>query len=677
VQRPPRATRFLRVAAVALGVALVVSAPRCAWAQPLRLGVWDGAIEGVGDFAQQQITVSGSRSTLESTRFQEQLTLRNSGISVYDPRLLSLTVGGTFGLAQEDVLVDRQEFSRDGTVYGYDGVANVLSGRPYSLMLFANRNQTFLTRELAGRTETTTENRGLTLFARRLYVPSSLTFRQELLQDQSRTAGIVSRRDERRNIVTFEGQRGWVDTEADLRYEFVENTDDVLSELSFRSHEGSASWSRDFGSELNWRWDSRTRYFTRSGLAGLTLLTVDQLLRADHTERLSSEYRYFLARTEIAGGATTTHTGSASLRHRLYESLVTAPGLDVIVQTLPDGQKETLRGRLDLAYTKRLPKGGRLAIGLGGTSLYEDQRFNRAETFIPQESHTATTPFALPIALNNPFVVPDSVTVTKVAVGLLPAGCVPPSAPPLPLVLGRDFTLRTVGNVTEIVPLPCAGATPGINPGDVIAVDYRFGVPRSLTFTSTTWRADVSIDYGWVRPFFIHEQTDQSLLSGADDRFLNDERSDTAGIEFRYEGGPMRASALGEVRRYVSDRVVYDAVRSSQFVAIAVLRGMTLSLNADESLLSFQKPSRETRTLSGRATLTYAFDAALLAEAFGEVRALNDTLLPAEVTSEGGVSARWFYRKLEVSPAFSYIQRDRGDVESREYRATIRTIRRF
>jgi hypothetical protein len=102
-----------------------------------------------------------------------------------------------------------------------------------------------------------------------------------------------------------------------------------------------------------------------------------------------------------------------------------------------------------------------------------------------------------------------------------------------------------------------------------------------------------------------------------------------------------------------------------------------LSLNADESLLSFQKPSRETRTLSGRATLTYAFDAALLAEAFGEVRALNDTLLPAEVTSEGGVSARWFYRKLEVSPAFSYIQRDRGDVESREYRATLRTIRRF
>ncbi len=646
-------------------------------AEVFRLGTWEGAIEGVVDFARQDTkTGPSSQTSLESTRTEERLTLRNVGAYFYDPRLVTLSLGGTFGLSQEWLTTETGSASREGTLWGYDAFASILSEQAYSLNLFANRNQSFLSRELAGRSEVQTENRGATIFARRLYIPSTLTLRQELQEDESRTGDIVARRQDRRNILTYEGQRGWIDSEMDLRYEFVDHSDKVFPNLGFQSHEGSLNYSLDFGSELNWRWDSRLRYFTRAGVADLTTSTVDESLRIDHTERLRTEYRYFLTHTDILAGATTTHTGAFNLRHRLYDSLTTTLGADASFQTLPGGEKETFRSRLDFGYTKRLPGEGRLIAGLGGGFQYEDDRFDVTESFVPQETHTAASPFALPIALNNPFVIVSSVVVTKVAAGPVPAGCSAFSVPRI-LTEGVDYTLRTFGDVTEIVPLSCSLTTPGINPGDTIAVDYRFTVSPSLTFTTATWRADLSVDYRWIRPFFVHEQTEQTLVAGRDGRFLDDQRSDTIGTELRYDGQRFRASLLGEARRFVSDRVTYDSARSTQFVGFSILPELTLSLSADEAIFDFENPERQTRTVTGRATLTYVLNASLFAETFGGSRWLEDTLLPTERIAEAGLRVRWLIRRLEVNPTLGFFDRRRGDTETKEYRATLHIIRRF
>lgn len=649
-----------------------------AQAEVFRPGTWEGAIEAVVDFTRQDVRTGRSPQTsIESRRTEERLTLRNVGASLYDPRLATFSLGGTFGLSQERLRTESGSASREGTLWGYDAFASVLPEQPYSLNLFANRNQAFLSRELAGRSEIQTESRGTTIFGRRLPIPSILSLRQELQEEESRTGDVVARRDERRNIITYEGQRGWIDSEMDLRYEFVDSSDRAVPDLSFRSHEGSLNYSLDFGSELNWRWDSRLRAFTRAGVADLTTATADELLRIDHTERLRTEYRYFLTHTDTPGGATTIHTGTFSLRHRLYESLTTTLGADASFQSLPGGQKERYRGRLDLAYTKRLPGEGRLVAGLGGGFEYEDDRFGVTETFIPQESHTAASPFALPIPLNNPFVVTASVVVTKVALGPLPAGCAAFSVPRT-LTEGMDYTLRTVGDVTEIVPVACSLTSAGINPGDTIAVDYRFSVSPSLTFTTVTWRADLSLDYRWIRPFFVHEQTEQTLVSGRDGRFLDDQRSDTVGTELRYDGQRLRGSILGEAQRFTSRRLAFDTARAKQFLALTILPELTLNLSGDQAFTDFSNPEgRETRTLAGRATLTYLFNAGLLADAFGGIRNLNDTLLPDERITEAGLRVRWRIHKLEVNPSLEFIDRRRGETDTKEYQASLHIIRRF
>ncbi len=642
----------------------------------------------MGDYTRQDTKSKGSEpSRFESTLTQETFTLRNSDAYVFHPGLLTFSLGGTFGLTQEqDTTTETGRTSQHGTLWGYDALAGILSEQPYSLNLFANRNQSLLSRELAGRSEIQTENRGATLFVRQFFIPSTLAFRQELLDEESRISGTIARRKEERKIATYEGQRGWVDAEMDLRYEFVDHTDEIFPNLSYQSHEGGLNYSLDFGSELNWRWDSRLRYFTRLGAevggvrtTDLTTWSVDESLRIDHTERLQTQYRYFLIHTDTVGGAADTHTGAFTLRHQLYESLKTTLGADGSIQKLPDGERDTARGRLDLAYTKRLFWGGRLNVGLGGGYQYEDDRFRAAESFIPQETHTFATPFALPIALDNPFVIESTVVVTKVALGPLPLGCIPSPGPPTPLVLGQDYTLRTVGDITEIVPIPCAGATPGINPGDTIAVDYRFSVSPALTFTTRTWHGDVSIDYRWIRLFARHDESKQDLIEGRDGEFLEDHKTDSVGAELRYDGARLNASLLGEALRFVSTRAgaSYDSVRSSQFFGVWIVRDLRLSLGADEALVDYTDQDRQSRSLTGRGTLTYTLGASLFAEALGAYRWLKDTLLPREQTTEARLRIRWRFRKLEINPTLGFFDRQRGDTDTKEYRATLQIVRRF
>lgn len=647
------------------------------WAQSFRLGTWEGSLEGVSTFTFDDTKTREQRTHSQDLLFEERLNLRNSGAYIVDPRLLTLTLGGSFGLFQERFSFDGDSRTNHGTLWGYETFVSALADQPFSLDVFANRDESVISRELAGRTESTTENRGATFFARGLYIPSTLSFRQERMDEETRIADVVSRRSEERKIYRYEGQRGWTDSELGLVYEFIDDKDRVFPALSFRSHEAQANYSLDFGEELNRHWDSRLRYYTRSGIAETTFWTADESLRIEHTDRLRTDYRYLFLRTEAASGANTTQTASATLTHRLYQSLTTTASLDGVRQTFPQGEKDSIRGGLAWVYTKRLPLGGRLTAGVGGSLQYEDDRFNASEASVSQETHTAGTPFALSIPLNNPFVTTSSVVVTKIALGPLPVGCIPPPGPPVPLVVGTDFSLETAGDITQIVPIPCSGATVGINPGDTIAVDYRFSVSPSLAFTTTAWHANLDVDYGWIHLYFLHDETDQTLISGRDGRFLSDQRSDTLGAELRYNGSRLHASLLGEAQRVRSTQIDYDTLRGSGVVDFAILPELMFRLNADWVITEFSNPHRETQSQSVRAGLTYTLGGSLFVDASAAYRRLQDTAQPTDQLLEARLQVRWFYRKLEISPTLEFFDRQRGDTTAIEYRAMLRTIRRF
>jgi hypothetical protein len=660
-------------------------------AQGFRIGAgkWNGALEGLVDFASVETTSgSGARTTNENLRTEQRLTLRNPRVYLFHPEVVSLSLGGTFGLFQEDPKFSQNgssfDNSSDGTLWSYDVLANVLPGKRYSLDLFANRSQFSQTRELAGNTDVDLENYGVALHAKYLYIPSILRFRQESIEEESRTADIFTLRDENRNILSYEGRRGWLNKELILDYEFLDKNDEVTPELSYESHEVNVYTSVEFGPELNRRWDSRLRFSTRSDFSPEDRIDVEQPFNVDHSEQLSSLSRYQLIHTSRPAGDTTSQTGSASLVHQLYSNLRTELRLATQLESAPDRKRDSYEGNLDLDYTKRLPGNGRLNVGLGGSLRYDDDEFPSFQTSVFQEPHTFGHP-ALAEPLDNPFVITSSIVVTKVAngPGVPPFGCPdPPLAVPRTLAEGVDYDLLTTGDITEIVPISCAIAASGvgINPGDTIEVDYRFAVPGDLAFTTGTWRVDASLDYNWIRPFFRHEGQNQDLSSGEEQAaaFLNDRRRSTVGVELRYDRARLTANVVGQAEYFRDRNQSYETLRANGFAEYDIARGLSFRLRGEIFRRDFSDPEdRVTESLSARASLTYTARANLFSEAFASYRDLEDTLVQDEETTELGMKARWRLGKLTVAPSLRYIERLRGDTDSDDIRATLRVNRGF
>src|SRR3990172_3181132 len=365
-----RCLQWARTASLIAAGLLPLLAPR-ALAQVFRPGTWGGSAGVFLDFARDDSSLGETSSRTRTTLLEERLTLRNTEASVYDPRFLSLSLEGTTGSSQSWSKVGTDSSSSNNFLWGYDTSAQILRDKPYSLGLFANRTESVSARTLGGGSDNVIENRGASLFANGLFIPSTLSFRQERWSERPFTWGGAFH-DERRNIASYLGQRGWIDKETELRYEFTDSSDRVFPRLSYRRHEAGFDYGQDFGSDLNWHWDSRARGSKQVGVVDLRRATLEEVLRVEHSESLQTQARYHLAHVEAAGGATTTHTGELSLRHRLYESLTTQLAADASAQKLEGGWIDVFGGRADATYTKRLPWRSRLNARLGGDFHYHD-----------------------------------------------------------------------------------------------------------------------------------------------------------------------------------------------------------------------------------------------------------------------------------------------------------------
>jgi hypothetical protein len=559
--------------------------------------------------------------------------------------LINFSLGGDFGFASEWSTDGKSE----GFLGGYDVFSSILPTKALSLTLFSTWNRDVQSLVRAGRNNIQTFNWGGTLYLKKVYIPSTLDFRKEFIDNKSRSSGITTRQKEDRTILTYTGQRGWIDSEMELSYQFTDEQDEINQDNDVQSHVANLYYSLDFGPELNRRWDSRTRFLRRTGNRNITTWDVSESLRMDHTDRFKTTYQYIFNGSDIdEQDLNLSHGVVFGLSHQLFKSLTTTFRLNNRYETFEGGRSEEFDSNLNFAYTKRIPGEGLLNIGLGGGFSYSDSKFGSGDKFVLQEPHTASTPFTSPIALNNPSVIIASVVVTKVALGPgpLPGGC--SSSLPQTLLVGDDYTLQTVGNITEIVPIDCTASPTGkgINAGDKIEVDYRFETPDILTLISKSWHLSISTDYRWIRPYFIHTQTDDDLLKGEDKNFLNDEHSDTLGIELHYSGQHWRSKFGGEGQMYKSRRTEYKRLRFNQLLNATLSQKLRLSLNSNQELASFSKPKRETQFVNSHANLDYRAHARLSANFRASFGLMNQTDGDDERRAEGRLEIRWRYRKL-------------------------------
>ncbi len=643
-------------------------------ARPFELGHWGADAEVRFERDDQDTRIGGTSSEFRRTRYEEQVGLRNRGFFIVDPRLFTGNLEGRFGLVQEDERVDREEHFRNGTLLGYSFDGAILSDKPYVVTLFANRNQSVLTREFGGRSEITFENRGATFRLREDSVLRDLGFphfsavlgaREERLKEETTALGRTFRRDEVRTVLSYEASKGFETSDLSLRYEFADLDDRAGVIGSFRTHTAGLTYSLDFGPTLNARWDSRLQYLNRTGRSPVTFLSADEELRLDHHQNLFTDYRYLFSRNETGAGDTTTHTGIAFLQHRLYESLTSRLAASGTLQDLPTGDRISTYGEADFAYRRAIPRRGQLFAGTGARYQIDDNRLDVSLITVIDEPHTAPTPRggSAGFLLNNPFVIVSTIEVVDTRGGAR-----------LPTTLGVDYVIVQEGDFTKIVPLASSLV---ILDGDPLLVSYSFEVSPSLKFSTLSWHASAGVDYRWIALTAAHRQADQDLLSGRGGQFLDDRRLETVRLDLRGDWDRALAVATAEYQIEDSTRLDFRAWQFSQSVSYRPLLDLLLSLSSQESFTEFTRPRRRSESLSTRGTLDWSPLTGLFVTGFLGLRVFDDSDVPSETIREAGLRARWTFARLEVAPAFTWSDRERGAAETTNLRFDVRVVRRF
>ncbi|HVN84670.1 MAG TPA: hypothetical protein VMW17_07485 [Candidatus Binatia bacterium] len=635
------------------------------------LGRWQG--EGTFFLDWENQDDKRAQTKYETILFQERLGLRNLGAFLIDPRFLTLDLGGSFGLSQEDNLAANQAPLRvgDGTLYDYAFDGLFLSDQPYVLSAFANRSQNRLTQGFGGESNTSFESRGGVLEFREgsflenygiFNFSSLLDVHQEFLNEDSSVFGSPFKRDESRNIVRYHTHKGGETSDVDLRYEFNDVSDPLNPTDVFNSHTVRALHSIDFGPTLNRRLDSVAYYFVRTGSGPGTFLSVDEGLHIDHQSNLATDCRYSFSQSDSEGaGVTTTNGGNLGVVHQPYRQLTTTLYIDGAVQSFPTGDRDIYGGQGGVAYRRSLPWHGQLFVDTSVGYHIDDNNFTSSEINVVDEPHTAPPVFGAGagFTLNNSFVVNESIVMVDVRGGSR-----------LPTELDVDYVLSQEGSLTKIIPLP---GSPVIRPNDPLEVSYTYNIDPSIKYATTTWNIRTGADFDWVAAWYEHALSDQSRLAGeASPQFLINQNIDRLKLDLRQQWNNLRA--LGSVAYEIVNSTVVDSRtwRFAQSLMYQPRPELIAQISGDEYLTHYPSESRTANSYLVRSTLDWFVPPGITISAFAGYRVFQETDVASDEIVESGIRAHWTYQNLDISPSFTWTDY-RGRLD--DFRGELRIVR--
>lgn len=555
-------------------------------------------------------------------RFDERVELHGDAY-VIDPRFVSMNYGTTFGFVQDRLASGAEGTGGKGKLLGYNLGWGLLSGKEISSTLFTNRTQTIATREFGGTSETFGKNTGAVVNFKSLFIPSIVSYRNELLKDESRFGVAASRREELRNTLRYDGQNHWGPHDVTLGYEFAKTEDQVFHGFASSSHSASLSHHVNFSEDAPKRLSSTLNYIRRINGLEFSSLTLNEGFDIQHSRSLSTSYHYNAAHFGGDGTSpTTSQTGLVSLQHRLYESLTTGLGLHGTHTGLSGGRRLSYGPRLDLGYQKRLRGNATLLASVGTSYEVQDSRLAAGVIPVFQEEHTVR--LGIPFQLKQPLPFPESIRLSNETGTIL-------------YQEGLDYLVRLFGNFAEIDLL----ASGRIREGETVLVNYQVRIPPAIQFSTRSTTFIVRPDFGWVSFYYEYSRQGQNLISGTEDGFLEDLRTHSAGLQFRWSGPRFQGSLNNEYRSQDSFFSPFKSLQLVQSFSVMAFQSLTLGINFDEALSHFMVPDRRSATGTGRLTAEWTPWSAVSVEGFVSVRLWRDTLSEGETFRDTGLRLKW------------------------------------
>jgi len=646
-------------------------------ARPLAgLGQWTGEVELSYELDRQDTLIKDAPSqTFNSDRYLEQINIQNQGYFIYDPALVTGNAGVTLELVQEQDSFAGTDGSQNGRLIGYNFDLRILPQKPYTLLAYADRSQDILHRNFGTNSDVTGStigtrfdlHEGSILSTKGFpYFRTSLGLTRTQTKEDTRGPRQSFRRNEDRDVIDYTAHKGFETADLDFSYKYEDVNDILRPQGGFSDQTANLSYSLDFGSRLNRRWDSHIGYYDRTGVSDTKYVRVNETLRVEHFKNLTSNYGYSLNSFATRNGTTLNQTGVLSLQHRLYKNLATSIRAQGTTADLPNGSRYSYLGGINLNYNRTLPGQGRLSVN--GSTRYQinDNNLTSSVIEIVDETHSAPAMIGTGsgFELNNSFIIESTIEVVDTRGGTR-----------LTTQAGIDYDVMKQGDRIEIIPIPTSII---IQPGDPLLVNYSYEVAPSIRYSTGSWSLGGGVNYGWMTFSVAHEDNNQTLLSGREGRFLNDRRVDTVMLGLRGHWKRLEARANHSFNREDSTQLKYSRWQFDQYLSVSGPLDLNLSATTAESFARFNLPvARDQRNYSARLALNGFLRRGWQLRAFAGLRILQDSEIPDETVRDAGITLLGRIGKLTVQGTGNWSEYDRGPVKTRDWRILMQIARRF
>lgn len=628
-----------------------------------RLGLWRNVLDlrAVGNL---QSTKSEEFADTEFYSYltNEGLTLRNSGWSVIDPRLLTGSASVRFALQQARQDAGEQGTSQDGDLTDYYIDMTFLQQKPGNLNLQASHVEAVTSLAGGGTTASSNSLRGATLNWREAsilrekeiapYFSARLFGGQEDLHETTTNAGAQFRREEQRRRVEFDAHNGFENGDLTVNLEQLDLTNLIIPTASYRSQTADLAYGLDFGRNLTRHSDLHVNYNDRDGEFGSTTFDLDELLYFEHNAFLSSSVFYMLQDVDSPEGSSTMQRVDGGVQYMPFLNMSTnlnALGSRVDYDT---GTIDAYGGSAGLSYNHWLPAGGVLTATASGGLQFSNSQLSSAAVPVVDAAYQAPPELGAGAGflLNESDVVTSTIVVFDVRGGSR-----------LPTELGVDYEVETEGHLTKIIPL---ATSPVIQAGDPLEISYAYLTDPVLESRVRNQSYSIGAEYGWIAVSLTHDINEQDALSGQQQTALGDQKRTTLRVDVSHDRDALRARANARAARYRDERLDYDEIRLNENLSWQPYYDWQLGFDASQTQAKFVDTGRVSRHYDARLGGSWHSPRGWWADGYLSWRTQQDSETVDETITEAFIRVRRNWPQLAFSASLGLGQRDRGPVQT-------------
>jgi len=552
--------------------------------------------------------------------------------------------------------------SRGGSFTSYLIQLNLLRGTPgpFGFDLSAMRSSNLNTLSLGSRYKDEIELDSASAQWRNAAFPMQFIYTQRSLK-QEFTSGqdnLISERDELLKTWTIKGRS----SKMNLLAEHQSMDDRVVT----RNHDfklDRAIFNHKFSWGSNSRLLSRWNYYNRTGFNANKRLNIVETAYIQHTDNVFSRSIYSFNSVTQAS-KTNEHTIETELTHQLYSNLATSAR--AFARTLSSDNLDETRWRTELQgqYHKQdLLFGANVTTGLAVS--YQETDRNSSFGFAEVIDETHVVALGGMIVLNRRFIITATIIVTNTDGTLV-------------FTEGIDYIVFDLAaDLTQLQVIPGGR----ISVGDSILVSYKAQVLPSQKFSTIFTRFRLNLDLGWMNFSHYSRISDDKLLSGAGESFLNDYRDTATNIEFRWRMADIDAVVGAERRSNRTNSFKSTNYTFRQFLSWDGFGDTLWNLNMVESFGATDFLTTDLYTLELSANWQPLMNLQIR-PVIGAWKRLDkgDSITNGrrdDTFTTAGLTLRWQYRKVTLDLAYHYNRRTTDVRQTNENRLMFNLRRRF